>query len=141
MVTGLYAALLSFLLIALSVNVIKGRLQKKVALGDDNNYDLQKRIRAHSNFTEYTPIFLILLGVLEYLDLPYYGLHILGLLFLGARLTHAYGLTIAERIEGEKLLNSQYRACGMVGTFMVIGLSALLVLILLIIHFSTPSLG
>ena len=84
MITGFYAAGLAFLLIALTIHTIKGRRQNRVPLGDNHNYDLQRRIRAHSNFAEYTPIFLILLGVLEYLALPDYGLHILGLLFTAA---------------------------------------------------------
>ena len=135
MITGFYAAILSFLLIALSVNVIKGRHQHKIALGDNNNYAVLKRIRAHSNFTEYTPIFLILLGILEYLGLPYYGLHLLGGLFFCARISHAYGMCIAERFEGEKPLNLQYRVCGMAGTFTALGIGASLVFVLVIIKF------
>ena len=134
MITGFYAACLSFLFIGLTIYTIKGRRQNRVPLGDNNNYALQKRIRAHSNFAEYTPIFLILLGALEYLGLPGYGLHLLGGLFLAARLSHAYGLTIAERYEEGKLLNSQYRVRGMAGTFFAIGTSASLILILLLIR-------
>ncbi len=133
-ITGFYAACLSFLFIALTIHTIKGRRQNRVPLGDNNKYDLQKRIRAHSNFAEYTPIFLILLGVLEYLALPGYGLHLLGGLFLAARLSHAYGLTIAERYEEGKLLNSKYRVRGMAGTFFAIGTSASLILILLLMR-------
>ena len=133
-ITGFYAACLSFLFIGLTIHTIKGRRQNRVPLGDNNKYDLQKRIRAHSNFAEYTPIFLILLGVLEYLGLPGYGLHILGGLFMAARLSHAYGLTIAERYEEGKLLNSKYRVRGMAGTFFAIGTSASLILILLLMR-------
>ncbi len=133
MITGLYAAVLSCLLIILSVSVIKGRRQNKVAYGDHDIPMLQKRVRAHSNFVEYTPFFLILLGVLEYLELPFYGLHLLGLLFLAGRISHAYGLSIAERIEDKKLVNSHFRVYGMVGTFTAIGSCAALILILLMI--------
>jgi len=134
MITAIYTALLAVLLIVLSVNTIKSRQRNHVALGDSEHYDLQKRVRAHANFTEYAPLFLILLGSLEHLGLSIYILHGLGLLFLVARLSHAYGLTIAERFDEDKLLNRQYRAFGMAGTFISLGTGATLVFILVLMR-------
>lgn len=132
MITALYAALLAFLLIALSAYVIQAR--RKTGLKEDTGErELQKRIGAHANFTQYTPHFLILLGALESLGFPHYGLHFLGALFFAGRLTHAYGLLFAEDVEGGKLRSGHYRVRGMAGTFIAMG-SAAAFLLLRIIH-------
>ncbi|NNC55212.1 MAG: hypothetical protein HKO07_05785, partial [Pseudomonadales bacterium] len=53
-ITLLYAGLLSILLLVLSYRVVQIRRQG-IALGDGGDLTLQRRIRAHGNFTEYVP--------------------------------------------------------------------------------------
>jgi uncharacterized membrane protein YecN with MAPEG domain len=132
LITGFYAALLSYLLIALSWNVITERRSKKIGIGDNNDYELQRRIRAQSNFSEYTPIFLILLSCLEALGLTPLILHTLGLVFLVSRLCHAYGLTIAEKMTDGRLTGTFYRQKGMQGSFISIATAATLILLILL---------
>jgi uncharacterized membrane protein YecN with MAPEG domain len=65
MISSFYAALLALLIVWLSLRVIKLRRTKKVRLGDGGEPELQTAIRAQGNATEYIPISLILLALLE----------------------------------------------------------------------------
>lgn len=91
-ILGLYAALHSILLVALSLRVGKVRMKQKVSLGDGGDHQLQARIRAQGNYIEYTPIALIGLIILAYLEAAPLILHIFGAGFLIARLLHAAGM-------------------------------------------------
>jgi len=64
-ITLISASLLGLLLIYLSYGVSKERLSTKTDLGDGGHASLQAAIRAQGNFIEYTPIGLILIGLLE----------------------------------------------------------------------------
>ena len=92
MVVSLYAALLTIIYIALSVHVIRGRWFYRISLNDGGNEAMNRRIRAHGNFSEYVPLFLIILGLAEHNGMPAYAVHILGCLFILGRLLHAYNL-------------------------------------------------
>ena len=133
MITSLYTALLALIFIALSVNVVRSRQMFKVALSDGNKDVMKQRIRAQGNFAEYTPLFLIMLGVAEYNRLPGYAIHILGVLFITGRILHAYSLLLDEKYNNGKLVNGgRYRVRGMVFTLASIGM---LVTILIIQYF------
>lgn len=130
MTISLYAALSCLMFITLSVNVIRGRRKNKIAIGDDGNHDMQRRMRAQGNFAEYTPIFLLLLGLAEYNGLPAYVVHGLGVFFLLGRISHAYSILKTEQYgNGQKPSGFGYRICGMVCTFMVLGILAAMLLI------------
>ncbi|CUR45961.1 MAPEG family protein [Alloalcanivorax xenomutans] len=91
-ITALYTGLFILLLLALAANVVRNRLSGHVSLGDGGNPSLQKAVRAHGNATEYVPIVLIGLAVLENLGTSATLLHLYGSgLFVG-RLLHAWGL-------------------------------------------------
>ena len=64
----------------------------KVSIGDGGNPSLLARMRAHSNFVEYTPFFLILLALIEMAIGAETWLWLIGALFLLARIAHAFGL-------------------------------------------------
>lgn len=118
MITPLYAGALAFMLVGLSVNVIRGRRAFGAALGDAANTDMQRRIRAQANLAEYAPLFLILLGYAEYGNLPPWAVHLFGLAFLCGRFMHAYSLLRAEKYEEGKLAaNPVWRIRGMMLTF------------------------
>jgi uncharacterized protein len=127
MTTLLYASILVLFYVALSVHVIRGRRLHKIALGQaDHNQDMTARIRAQGNFSEYTPIFLILLYLLESNGLHIYLLHALGVLFIMGRVSHAYSLLKHEKYEDGKLLvNPKFRILGMMLTFNTLMLCAL----------------
>ena len=65
MITLLYAALCTLLILVLAGRVIAARWQHKVGLGDGGNTELNRRVRAHANAVEYVPLALILLGGME----------------------------------------------------------------------------
>ena len=59
------AALLSLLLIGLSLNVSRLRLRHRVSFGDGGNPALTAAIRAHGNTLEQSLLFIVLLYLLE----------------------------------------------------------------------------
>ncbi|MFQ3208396.1 MAG: putative membrane protein YecN with MAPEG domain [Glaciecola sp.] len=91
-ITGMYSGLLGLVFLALSIQVIKVRRKHVVSLGDGNIDGLQKATRAHANFTEYTPICLILLLIAEMTSQAAVFLHVCGILLVYGRIAHAYGL-------------------------------------------------
>lgn len=115
MISSLYAALSAFLIIWLSLRVIKLRRAKKVRLGDGGEPELQAAIRAQGNATEYIPIALILLFLLEMNGAHMILLHVGGIAILTGRLVHARGLLTDDL---------GYRVLGMqVTIFTLIGLA------------------
>lgn len=94
-ITLLFAAILGILHVIFTLRVGMYRLSNKISLGDGNDKALFKRIRAHGNFTENVPIFLILLLLNELNGLANNALLLLGSLFLLARSVHY--ITIVSR--------------------------------------------
>jgi len=130
MITPIYASLLGLMLLGFSVAVIKARRTFGLALGDADNIEMKRRIRAQANLAEYAPIFLILLGYAEYNGMAHWAAHGFGFVFLAGRLMHGYSMLSAERYDGEKLTaNPVWRIRGMMCTFTSIGLLAIIVLI------------
>ena len=124
-ITAVYAGLLAIVLFVLSLRVIGVRRQAKVAVGDQGNATLLRRMRAHANFAEYVPYCLVLMGLAESLRAPPLVLHGLGAALLVGRLLHAYGISQTN----EKLW---LRVTGMAITFTVLLTGALLSLALAI---------
>ncbi len=115
MISSLYAAMLALLIVWLSLRVIKLRQEKKVRLGDGGEPELQAAIRAQGNATEYVPISLILLVLLELSGAHVALLHFGGVAVLVGRILHARGL-LTESL--------RYRILGMqVTIFTLIGLA------------------
>ena len=129
MITGFYAGILAIIFSWLSLNVAKTRRIYKVALGDDDNFEIQRRIRAQGNFAEYTPIFLILLGLAENIGVYKLAIHFFGLLFVLGRIIHAYSLLKAEIYQDKKITAfPRIRFTGMMMTlFSLISLSIILI--------------
>ena len=123
-ITAFYAGLLGILFFYFSALVVKDRFGKKIPLGDGGDHHFQQMIRAHGNFSEYTPIVLILLFVAEVnLSNPIL-LHLAGSALLSGRFLHAFGLRRHSGI-------SWQRVSGMLMTFTsLITLSIMNILIL-----------
>jgi uncharacterized protein len=85
------AGLLGLLAFALTVNVGRLRVRKKILLGDGGDPELISAIRAHGNLIELTPLTLFLIYLLNG---PYGGqlVAILAVILLVARLAHAGGM-------------------------------------------------
>ena len=93
-ITPFYAAILSLLYLALSLNVSRLRLKYRISLGVGEVPRVERAVRAHGNFVEYVPLILILMGFLEGLGGSPVELHLIGGLLFIARLSHASCLCI-----------------------------------------------
>ena len=120
-ITGTYAAALTLLYLLLSARVITVRRSKRINLGDGDDPDLQRRMRAHGNFAEYAPLGLILLLIAEQQGAAPTWLHLTGMLLLLGRFAHGLNFTFG-------LKSMALRAGGMVATFLSLLLGAILVL-------------
>ena len=91
MITALYCSLLAIWLFILSIRVIGLRGNPAfafIAQGSGDEDLLQRAIRAHGNLTEYAPMMLIVLYLLETSGAESNALHLLGGSFLIGRLMH-----------------------------------------------------
>ncbi|BBL90440.1 membrane protein [Vibrio rotiferianus] len=117
MITALYASALALMLIWLAFQVIKQRRSNKIAYADGGVESLQIARSAQSNASEYIPITLILMALLEYNGVSVLWIHLAGIVFVIGRVIHARGI-LAEDLKG--------RVTGMKLTFFtMIGLVAL----------------
>ena len=118
-VTSVYAGLSALMLFALSLRVIAQRSKARIALGHGGDAQLERRIRVQANFTEYVPLALVLMMLLEMVGMPSWCLHLLGVVLLLGRSVRAWGLEAA---------NLPGRQFGMALTFTVLASRGLLAL-------------
>lgn len=105
MITTIYAAICALLLMKLAYRVIQLRRQYKVSLGDGGVLELEQAIAAHSNASQYIPIALILLFLLEYNSKNIWLVNMLAIIFVIGRFIHAWGIfhNLKARILGMQL--------------------------------------
>lgn len=120
-VTPLYAGLLALLYVVLTINVIRGRWRMRIGLGDGGEKQMQKLVRAHGNFSEYAPLVVVLLLLLELAQLSPQLLHALGGAFVVGRILHAIGI-------GRSAGTSAGRMIGTILTLTVLTTQAVLLL-------------
>jgi uncharacterized protein len=94
--TSFYTALLTLLMLALSVAVIIKRGQTGISIMHGNNMELALASRRFGNFIEYVPMAMILLALMEVGGASSAWLHAAGSLTLAGRLLHALGLDAAN---------------------------------------------
>ena len=123
MITALYASLCALLLVKLSLQVISLRRTHRISLGDGGNAELQAAIRTQGNATEYIPIILILMMLLEWAAAAWWIIHLAGIALLAGRIIHASAL---------KTGNVKQRVLGMKFTFFLIMVLAALNIFFLI---------
>ncbi len=129
LITPTYAALLALVFFWLSVHTIGQRRRLRVALGDGEKPELMRAMRAHANFSEYVPLALVLVWMTETLAYQAWVIHLLGVVLLVGRLSHAYGITRTNE-------DFRFRVFGMAMTFSVLLGAACLLLIR-----ALPSIG
>ncbi len=112
MITSFYASLLALVFVYLSLRVINLRRKLRINLGDGNNPSVMRAIRIHANFAEYVPFALILIYLIETQTSLRPLVHVLGLMLLAARISHAYGVS-------SESADFRFRVGGMVLTFAV----------------------
>jgi len=91
-ITLTMAAAAAFVHIWLSVRCSMVRRRENILIGDGGNIMMAARMRAHANFAENTPLFLILLGLTELAGSSGRWLWCVGIAFILARVSHALGL-------------------------------------------------
>ena len=97
-VTGLYAAVLGLMMIALQILVIAARAKYDVLFGDAGEMRMILPIRRHGNFVEHVPMVLILMALAEAQGLPAPWLHGAGLLLVASRAAHPFGLAETKKV-------------------------------------------
>lgn len=97
MITAWYGSFLGLLWFALTLAVIFGRWKFGISLGDGEQKELNRRIRAHANFVETVPLALILLWFFETYIRSATFCHMFGLALVVGRLVHAVGMLYPKR--------------------------------------------
>ena len=116
-ITLTIAAAAALISIWLAMRVVRVRAARKVSIGHGDDPLLETRMRAQANFGEYTPFFLILLGLVELASGSSTWLWLVAIAYILARIAHAFGM---ERPAPNKL-----RAGGMLVTLVaLLGLAA-----------------
>ena len=70
----------------------QARIANKVSIGDGGDEFLTRRMRAHANFAENTPIVLILIAALELSGGTTGWLWAVGILYIIGRIAHPFGM-------------------------------------------------
>ena len=115
-VTLTFAAAAAVLNLWLAMRLAPFRVGKGISIGHGGDARCEARMRAHANFTEYTPFVLILFALIELAGGWPTGLWAMAAAYVLARIAHAFGM--------ERPAPSKLRIAGMLVTFAVLLLSA-----------------
>ena len=96
-ITSAYLGILALLYLVLGLQVSRLRRGHRVLFGDGDNIKLRSAIRAHANFTEYVPIIVLMVAMLEMSGMPALRVHLLMGTLLVARLLHPLGMYVGPR--------------------------------------------
>ena len=116
--TMLFAGLCALIQCVLTALVSKRRIQTGIDFLDGGDKALQRRIRAHGNFSETVPISLLLMALLEFRGLGSVWILVFGIGLTVGRVLHAYGLIVSDAKAGL----SPIRLFGMVMTLAVLSI-------------------
>lgn len=97
-ITLVIAAAAALLNLWLATRVGRMRTAHKVSVGDGGNEAVIRRMRAHANYTEYTPFFLILLALVELAWGSNLWLWGVAIIYILGRIAHAFGMDGATRL-------------------------------------------
>ena len=107
-ISTIFTSVCLILYLLLSVNAAMTRRRSGLAIGEKDNENLARAVRAHGNFSEYTPLFLISFVLLESVQASSDYLILAGFFFLLGRIFHAYSMFSKKEL---------FRALGMILTF------------------------
>ena len=107
-----FAGALTLLTLWLAYRVVRVRMAVGTLVGDGDNPLLRGRMRAQANFVEYAPFALALVALIELAGGSRTGLWAAALVFLLARVAHAFGMDIHRY--------NPARAGGIIGTWLVL---------------------
>lgn len=89
------------------------RTKEKISVGDGGNEALTRRMRAHSNFVEFTPFVLILIALIEMANGTSTWLWAVSGLYMIARLAHAFGMDGNDKARGAGILITMLTLVGL----------------------------
>ena len=104
--TSASTACLMLIQVALMFSVIKSRGDLNIFIGHGDNAMLERRIRAHGNFIENVPTFLIGLLLLELMIGSGLWVLVLGAVVVIARLSHAIALIANSGVTAGRLIGT-----------------------------------
>lgn len=102
-VTLTFAGVAALLNVWLGWRVGQLRIREKVLTGDGGNHRIICRMRAHANYTEYTPFVLILIGALELSHGWPLALWLVGAIYFLGRIAHAFGMDHPYPAKGRQI--------------------------------------
>ena len=129
MITPIYASLLAGLFVFLSVRTLLFRRKLRIGIGTNDNEQMLRAMRVHSNFVEYAPLALLLILMIELIGGSNLIIHFTSIALLAGRALHAYGVSQTNE-------NYSYRVAGMACTFTSICTSAVCLLYLSLLNSS-----
>ena len=106
------AALAALINLWLAVRCGRARLSGKVLHGDGGDAALQRHMRAHSNYVEYTPFALVLIVLLDLADQDGWLLGLTALAYFAARVLHPLGMQADHP--------ARTRQVGIIATFLLL---------------------
>ena len=127
-ITTTLAALFTifYLFLSMRIGYLRGSPVMKLIFKMDKKVTeskLERNVRAHGNFSEYVPLFLILLFLAEYLKIISFNyLILLCVIFLYGRIAHAVCFAFFD-------YNPFLRISGMICTYLVLGIFSIHLLI------------
>ena len=120
---------LFYLLLSMRIGYLRGSPVMKLIFKMDKKVPenkLKRNVRAHGNFSEYVPLFLILLFLTEHLEIITFSyLIILCFIFLYGRIAHAVCFAFFD-------YNPFLRISGMLCTYFILGILSINLLIMTI---------
>ena len=119
----IYAAILGLIFFFLSLRVVRLRQSQRIIIGTKGNEALERAIRVHGNFSEYVPLTLLLLLMLELKSANFLLVNTLGIMLLAGRCIHAWGVSQEKE-------DFRFRSIGMVTTFLTIVIASISLIVL-----------
>ncbi len=120
-ISALTAGSIGILMMVLMLRAGFGRVKYSQTIGEGDNNELIKRVRAHGNITENAPMFLIVLAALEMAGGNKDAILALGAAFVVARIIHALALSFSTGATIPRGLGA------MTSTFLILGTSVYLI--------------
>lgn len=110
------AGLLGLIYLGMSIRIVFFRFSKKISLGvpSSDQDPMFKANRIHANFSEYVPLILVMMTLLEITGTPTIHLQLSGSFLIAARLLHWIGIRM-------KKVPNPYRFIGAATTFSILG--------------------
>ena len=122
-IVSLYAALLAFAFVGLSIRTLRLRKRLRIVIGDAGDTSMLRAMRVHANFAEYVPLALLLIYFVELSGAGAAWVHAMGTSLLVGRLAHAIGVSRVHE-------DVRWRVVGMTLTLVPIVTAALRLLVL-----------